>query len=122
MFFTETYPSTPPSEPEWKPIAEAKRASLAELIPPAWRLPDGVLPPADALRDVTAFPNQFLSPREVEITERDATTLLGLLAKGEYTAVEVTNAFCHRAAIAHQTVFPFHPFLDTVAHHSFIRR
>lgn len=44
-----------------------------------------------------------LTDREIHITEAfDATALLEKLGSREFTAVEVTTAFCKRAAIAHQ--------------------
>lgn len=46
-----------------------------------------------------------MSSREPEITgTRDATALLEKLHNGEWTAEQVTMAFCHRAAVAHQLV------------------
>jgi Asp-tRNA(Asn)/Glu-tRNA(Gln) amidotransferase A subunit family amidase len=48
----------------------------------------------------------ILSAREIDITEGyDATALLQKLASKELSAVEVTTAFCKRAAIAQQLTF-----------------
>lgn len=55
----------------------------------------------------------LLSEKELEITERTAVDLVKRLAKGELTAVEVTAAFCKRAAIAHQMV-RFRQLISTV--------
>ena len=46
----------------------------------------------------------ILSPKEVEITEQTATELLEKLSTGQLKSVEVTRAFCARAALAHQLV------------------
>lgn len=46
----------------------------------------------------------MLTPREVEITSHSAVTLLERIHNEDYTAVEVTIAFCKAAAVAHQIV------------------
>ena len=43
-----------------------------------------------------------LSKRELEITETDAVGIVKKTTNGEWTAEEVTTAFCHRASLAHQ--------------------
>jgi len=89
---------------DWKTLAKEKRDSVNALIPQAWRLTTP-LPPATEQRDVTGkYIQQFLSPREIEITETDAVGIVKHTVAGEWTAVEVTEAFCHRAALAHQLV------------------
>jgi amidase len=90
--------------PSWEEISKAKREDLLNQIPEQWRLQNPV-PPANLRRDVTgSFIQQFLTPREIEITETDAVGITQRTTVGEWTAVEVTEAFCHRAAIAHQLV------------------
>lgn len=87
----------------WQAKASAKKAAQDALIPDALRLPS---PPADSVLDVTTFPlDSVLSERDLEITSvADITTLLGKLSSGAWTAVEVTQAFCNRALVAHQLV------------------
>ena len=47
----------------------------------------------------------ILSSKEIEITGNwDAVVLIEKLAKGELTSLEVTTAFCKRAAIAQQLI------------------
>lgn len=88
----------------WEKTAKAKREAVQALIPEKWRLKDPV-PSADTLRDVTGgYIQQFLTPREVEITETDAVGIVQRTTTGNWTAVEVAEAFCHRAALAHQLV------------------
>ncbi|CAZ84548.1 unnamed protein product [Tuber melanosporum] len=82
----------------WKSIAEAKNAETKAKIPREWLIP---LPPAE-IRDVTGYASQFLTPAEIAITESTAHELVGKLAYGKYSSLEVTKAFCHRATIAHQ--------------------
>ena len=90
-------------EEDWKTQAATKRDSIISLIPSEWRI--APLPPAEELRDVTGdYIRQYLSEREIEITETDAEGIVAKTMKGSWTAVEVTSAFCHRAALAHQMV------------------
>lgn len=89
---------------DWKILATQKRESVNALIPSAWRI-DTPLPPASEQRDVTgAYIQQYLSAREIEITESDAVGILEKTTTGVWTAREVAVAFCHRAALAHQMV------------------
>lgn len=88
----------------WEPIASAKRASLLGLIPPEWRLDLKELPSPSRLRDFSGYIIRFLNPRELHITDSPSDAILAEIRSGEWSAVEVTRAFCHRAAIAHQLV------------------
>lgn len=96
--------STDDSKPDWRAIAAAKVAAREALIPPAWRL--GALAPGPKVLDVTHVPETcgILSPLEIEITHAPAVTILARVAKGDWKARAVTEAFCKRAAIAHQLV------------------
>lgn len=63
-----------------------------------------------------------LTKKQLEITAQDASSLLPKIHAGELTAVEVTEAFCARAAIAHQmvnclTAFFFEEALEVARHH-----
>ena len=65
------------------------------------------LPSASEQRDVTGkYIQQFLTPREIEITETDAVGIVKNTTPGIWKAREVAEAFCHRAALAHQMVSP----------------
>lgn len=87
----------------WQNIAKAKRDSVNNLIPESWRLKS--IPSAQEQRDVTGtYICQFLSEREVDITETNAVDIVKHTTTGQWTAEEVTSAFCHRAALAHQLV------------------
>lgn len=87
----------------WETTAREKRDATLAAIPREWILPS--VPSPEAQKDVTGpFIQQFLGPQEIEITETDAVGLAASIAAGTWTAVEVTSAFCHRAAIAHQLV------------------
>ncbi|KAE8444046.1 hypothetical protein EG329_000914 [Mollisiaceae sp. DMI_Dod_QoI] len=90
------------SEPLWKAIATRKQAERLSRIPKAWLLPS--LPPPSTL-DVRSFPasSGILTPLELSITENhDATSLAAAIRDQKYTSVQVTTAFCKRAAIAQQ--------------------
>lgn len=88
----------------WELKGEAKRLSTLNAIPKKWQLKYPV-PPATELRDVTAdYIRQYLTEREIEITETDAVDIVEQTSTGRWSAVEVTEAFCHRAALAHQLV------------------
>lgn len=94
--------------PKWKEDADKKRESVNALIPPAWRLTTP-LPSVGEQRDFTGkYIQQFLSPREIEITETDACGIVVRTSSGQWKAREVAEAFCHRAALAHQMVRSVH--------------
>ncbi|XHG08438.1 hypothetical protein AWENTII_011537 [Aspergillus wentii] len=98
----------------WQSLGAAKRQSILDAIPPKWRIQEPIPPPAE-LRDVTGpYIQQFLKAREIEITETDAVGIVDKTTTGNWTAVEVTEAFCHRAALAHQLVSCLHEiFFDS---------
>ncbi|KAF9011699.1 amidase signature domain-containing protein [Cyathus striatus] len=85
----------------WKALIVEKCARQQATIPKEWLLKN---PPSDDVLDVTNIPETcgLLSPKEIEITNTYVDVLLPKLAKGTWTAVEVTTAFAKRAVIAHQ--------------------
>ena len=99
-------PSDVQHEARWQIKAREKREAINSEIPSHWQIAH--VPDADELKDAQHYARKFLTEREIGITEMaDARALLEKLARGQYTALEVTEAFCHRAAIAHQTVSTF---------------
>ncbi|RDW58710.1 hypothetical protein BP6252_13186 [Coleophoma cylindrospora] len=104
--------------PSWQALARAKRQTITNQIPPSWRIDeppysessssaaDRPTAPTDTehqQQNITGtYPHQFLTPREIEITENDVLDSLNLIHSGHWTCVEVTRAFCHRASLAHQ--------------------
>ena len=88
----------------WENKANAKKASLYSAIPKEWRLPPGDIPSSDCTIDVTCLSRKFLTASEFAITESNPLDILANLHAGISSAEEVTEAFCHRAAIAHQLV------------------
>lgn len=95
------------SDSTWRAKAEAKRLAILSAIPKKWRFLNPIPPPTEQV-DVTGdYIRQFLNQREIEITESDAVDIVAQTTSGIWTAVEVTEAFCHRAALAHQLVIEF---------------
>lgn len=87
----------------WQDRAKTKRDAVLAFIPEEWRIEN---PPNNQQVDVTgSFIHQYLSPREVEITETPAEGIVERTTTGQWKAEEVTRAFCHRAALAHQLVW-----------------
>jgi amidase len=89
----------------WEASVDKKRKALSALIPEQWRIPVSQLPP-ESERSVVSFlkENGLLTAEELTITELTVQELARKIASGEYTAVQVCQAYCHRAAIAHQLV------------------
>lgn len=93
---------------DWQEKAQLKQSEAASKIPPEWRLSLDILTAISNESNVLDIPTKcgILSARELDITEHyDATDLLQRLASKELSAVEVTTAFCKRAAIAQQLTF-----------------
>ncbi|KAI9368106.1 amidase signature domain-containing protein [Aspergillus egyptiacus] len=102
---------------EYSTIAERKQSQLLERIPSQWRLSASLIPPgmhsaAESVNNVQYdrisvmdIPAScgLLSSKEIGITENwDIRGLLGQIHTQRLTAKEVVQAFCKRAAIAHQ--------------------
>ena len=124
--------------PDWEGLKAAKRQQRDSRIPAAWTLSAEITSQAHRGSTASAFDllaqTDLLSQREQEITENyDATALLEFLATGAISSLEVTTAFCKRAAIAQQLVGPFQRFktniepqgadhdLDKLPHRNFLR-
>jgi amidase len=89
---------------KWQDIAQEKRQAVNSILPEKWKTTKPI-PPVSELPDVTNYAASFLSEKEREITAQyTARELVGKLARKEYTAVQVVEAFCHRATIAHELV------------------
>ncbi|TGO43709.1 hypothetical protein BCON_1009g00010 [Botryotinia convoluta] len=95
---------------DWKAIGDFKRDALLSLIPEEWRIPLPLPPPA-ILPDVTGHIHQYLSSKEVEITETDAVDIVRKISSGDWTCRAVTEVFCHRAALAHQIINCLHEIM-----------
>lgn len=94
--------------PTWQEVAAKRSHDINSKIPEAWRLSAKVLEnhkPMDLPRD-----SGILTLRELNITELRAIDILAAIRERKISAVEVTRAFCKRAAIAHQVVSIASPF------------
>jgi amidase len=88
--------------PTWSHRVRVKRAALAALVPPEWRL--STIPSPEEAANVIDWPGNLLSREEITITETAPLATLANMHAGIWSAEEVTRAFCHRASIAHQLV------------------
>lgn len=89
----------------WEALAATKRANTLKKIPEAWRLTPVDLEKVKGQRDLTGpFIQQFLTAGEVSITSKESVNIVNDIKGGRLTAVQVTTAFCKRAAVAHQIV------------------
>jgi amidase len=85
----------------WEQLAADKRTRISKSIPSEWVI-------KEAPKDVSAFDyaksSGLLSAQELEWTNSTATELVAQLATGQLKSVDVTLAFCKRAALAQQLV------------------
>lgn len=88
--------------PSWQEIASQKREAILAAIPAEWRLDK--IPSVEEQVDVTEYVKQYFDKKELDITESSADVIAKKVAEGQWTAVDVTRAFCHRAAVGHQLV------------------
>jgi Asp-tRNA(Asn)/Glu-tRNA(Gln) amidotransferase A subunit family amidase len=98
-----------PPTVDWQTLAAAKRQSNAEKIPKEWLLPSSLTDTftETSTQNVLGVPRSsgLLTDKELELTGNyDATALVELMVSGKVKSVEVTTAFCKRAAIAQQCV------------------
>ncbi|EPQ60789.1 amidase [Gloeophyllum trabeum ATCC 11539] len=87
------------SSGKWQELAKAKREQLQQGIPKEWT----ISPRSES--NVLQIPGEcgVLSSQELEITSlSDVSVLLRNIATAKWSSLEVTRAFCKRAAIAHQ--------------------
>jgi amidase len=90
----------------WQDRAAEKRARIQASIPKEWL----VQSPGSKTSAVELIASSdLLTPKEVEITRSAATDLVNKMSVGELTSVEVTLAFCKRAALVHQAVSIAYP-------------
>lgn len=88
---------------DYQTISAEKRLQRQSKIPKEWLLPKSYHGATNFI-DVPLTCG-VLSDAECNITSNfDATALLEKLKSGEWSAEQVTVAFCKRAAIAHQLV------------------
>ncbi|KAF2639078.1 amidase [Massarina eburnea CBS 473.64] len=95
-------PKTAKPQRPWQEVAKEAQdyrdSTIAELSPSAPSLPPN-LP-----KDVTAIADEILHGNTVSITSLPPDEILKLLSTGQLTAVDVTNAYLRRAAVAQRLV------------------
>ncbi|KAL8885970.1 MAG: hypothetical protein Q9192_006559 [Flavoplaca navasiana] len=88
---------------DWQATAKAKVAHIHSSIPKEWRLSDMDLAKAGQQRILTGpFIEQFLTDEEKDIIRHDSIQIVGKIKSRDYTAVDVTRAYCRTAAVAQQ--------------------
>ncbi|EFQ35995.1 amidase [Colletotrichum graminicola] len=109
-----------PKEASWKAIARRKQDERAARIPSKWHIPSDSIPkdpprPQDGPQNVLHTPRRFLTQAELSITESySIPLLLEAISSRNLSAAEVVEAYCHRAAVAHQlTNCLTEPLFDT---------
>lgn len=89
----------------WKKKAESKVLDMKSKIPREWILTKADLEDAGNQRSLTGpYFGKFLGDRHVTIIRNDSVQLVEKIKYRQYTALEVTQAFCHAAAIAQRIV------------------
>jgi amidase len=87
---------------KWQAIARRKKEEQLSRIPKEYLISRNQY---SGQFNLLAVPRSHLTVRELEITESyDATALAEAIRIRKFTCLEVTKAFCKRAAIAHQVV------------------
>lgn len=88
----------------WQNIADRAQHGVLNSIPNQWRLRSNTRVVAGDGSSALAIPAKcgILSARQLEITSLTASDLLRRILAGNLSAVEATEAFCLRAAVAHQ--------------------
>lgn len=90
---------------DWKEIAASKQRSVLNAIPLKWTVPgikDDMI--SKGYVKTSDYLDLILGEFEVSITKQNVAQLQQAIESKKLTAVQVTEAFCHRAALTHQIV------------------
>ena len=99
------YPTEEPTAmtDHWRSIVQQRRSRQLAAIPASWRLPPSATSSQSTLETIRSC--GILTPEELQWTETtDISDLLSRLASREISSVQLTTAFCKRAAIAQQLI------------------
>ncbi len=92
----------------WDQIAADKRNDNLAKIPQDWLLKPDVIEASKKHRSIAGwFIESLLDIDTLRITGLDPVEIIDSIAAGTLSSLEVTTAFCKRAAFAHQLVFDF---------------
>lgn len=88
--------------PHWRQLALNHRQRQLSLIPPEWHIKD--IPSEADAKNAIPILEQHLSPEELEITSlsQSLPSLQHAIRTNKYSPIQVTKAFCHRAALLQQ--------------------
>lgn len=79
----------------WETKAKAKVAETNSKIPNEWRLNQSSLDQAKQMKKLSGpFIESFLNDEELIIIRNESTLLVERVKTGEYTALQVAQAFC----------------------------
>lgn len=85
----------------WEEVAKGKREAVFSKIPKEWIIE---VPSVEDAPNTREFLDTILPKDEIAITNQSLLQLSAKIKTGELTSYEITKAFCHRAALAHQLV------------------
>lgn len=93
-------------KPSWRGVAAQRRHEIDSSIPSEWLVPQHLLRQTQTTMTALALPrvSGILTAWELEVTDMRAVDILAALRARRFSSVDVTRAFCKRAAIAHQAV------------------
>lgn len=89
---------------DWEDISRQAQQAVINSIPTEWLLPTTFIPSTQSDVSEVVQKSGILSKKQLEITSKDVFGLAKEISDGVLTSYEVTEAFCARAAIAHQLV------------------
>lgn len=91
----------------WEDIVQKKLDERQDRLPAKWLVPEAELP-NETMTDVSKLcaTNKWLVDKELAITSLSVVNLAKAIADKRYTAVQVVEAFAHRATIAQQLINP----------------
>ena len=92
------------TQEDYKVIAARAQKRVLDSIPQQWRLGPELKAKHTGNARLFATTCGILTQRQIDITQLDATQVLKRIHAGEMKAAEAMEAFCARAAIAHQLV------------------
>lgn len=89
---------------DWQHTSQQAQQSVLDSIPAKWKLPGSLAQGQNTNRSRTIEDAGLLDPKQLEITSLDVSTLAVKIASKTLSSSEVIEAFCARAAYAHQLV------------------
>lgn len=92
-----------PTMTNWEVIARRKRESVQNAIPEEWLVPDINKRMTEAgYINSKLYIDTLVPSQEKKITDCTVLELSAKISAGQLSSWDVCNAFCHRAALAHQ--------------------